>query len=517
MIIKLYKSIAEKNRVDKTSYITELITLNGYLRDGCSIVSPSILIQQNAIVTDDLVVDDDSQYVIDDDNVNVVIDELTEALFTANYVYIPEFNRYYFVKDITSVVSGLWRIDMECDVLMSYKANIYACEGFIERNEFTFDNLVSDNRRTFKDSSVAYDFVKTVSGTPPFIINSPRYVLTCNSSLPGSSSGGVPTGYKTFRSNSKFVLTVDELKRLLDKINSSGFTSAIQYLFTNAPMEAIVSLTVYPLTIPPTGSNTHLYIGSFDTEIYALNINGGSDNYIVNMPVIDFYDESIDAFGVLGSHWWDYNDDVQLYIPFAGFVSVRPYEVYGKYVHISYDVDFDTGNAVVTIRANNSSTDNTSGIIRVLNAQIGITIPLSSTNFQDQLRNILQFGLSATTTVLGATSGNPVMASAGIVSSAGQLAIGGLQEHITMGSYAGSNYGAVHNPLTAYAHITRRVPTDTDAHVAHQYGLPLHQYKTIGDLTGMTVVSDVHLEGFETATSTELDSIEGLLSAGIIL
>lgn len=41
-----------------------------------------------------------------------------------NYAYIPEFGRYYFIDDIISVRTGLWRISMKVDVLESFKNEI---------------------------------------------------------------------------------------------------------------------------------------------------------------------------------------------------------------------------------------------------------------------------------------------------------------------------------------------------------------------------------------------------------
>lgn len=38
-----------------------------------------------------------------------------------NYVYIPDFGRYYFITDIEIKNNGLFRISLKEDVLMSYK------------------------------------------------------------------------------------------------------------------------------------------------------------------------------------------------------------------------------------------------------------------------------------------------------------------------------------------------------------------------------------------------------------
>lgn len=50
----------------------------------------------------------------------------------------------------------------------------------------------------------------------------------------------------------------------------------------------------------------------------------------------------------------------------------------------------------------------------------------------------------------------------------------------------------------------------------HYYGYPCNMTCNLGSLSGFTVVSDCHLDGFR-CTKTELDEIEALLKEGVIL
>ena len=65
-----------------------------------------------------------------------------------NYCYIKELGRYYFVKDIDLLGNGLFKINCEIDVLMSYKEDIinsdfYSKDGVlvITNNEIDFNSL----------------------------------------------------------------------------------------------------------------------------------------------------------------------------------------------------------------------------------------------------------------------------------------------------------------------------------------------------------------------------------------
>ena len=102
-------------------------------------------------------------YVKDDNQVYVVYNGIkikwdnfiNNYVLSANYVYIPDFNRYYFINDITSVRQNLWRLSLHVDVLMSYKKEIKNTKAFISRNEFIYnDKLVDD----FRD----YEYIKDI-------------------------------------------------------------------------------------------------------------------------------------------------------------------------------------------------------------------------------------------------------------------------------------------------------------------------------------------------------------------
>lgn len=116
--ILLYKNSAEPHRVDKTNYLESVGTLFGVLREEFSITSGSITISADII--------------------------------NFNYIYIPIFNRYYFVTEVTSLQYGLWDISIEVDVLMTYKDALYQCIAFIDRNEFAESSDIIDEKRVIE-------------------------------------------------------------------------------------------------------------------------------------------------------------------------------------------------------------------------------------------------------------------------------------------------------------------------------------------------------------------------------
>lgn len=91
MNIILYVNNSEKNKIGKT--LTNDFSLSGTLRDVTNIINPVILIEISEI----------GNY---------------------NYCYINNFNRYYFITDITVIRTGLFAISLMVDVLESFKSDI---------------------------------------------------------------------------------------------------------------------------------------------------------------------------------------------------------------------------------------------------------------------------------------------------------------------------------------------------------------------------------------------------------
>ena len=112
--INLYQNSAEVNRVDKGQFLVGVGTLSGALREECSMLTPSIVYQSSDVPT-------------------------------FNYVYIPIFNRYYYVTSLSSVSKNVWRMELNCDVLMTYKEQIFLLQGVIGRQEIDFNPLLVDN------------------------------------------------------------------------------------------------------------------------------------------------------------------------------------------------------------------------------------------------------------------------------------------------------------------------------------------------------------------------------------
>ena len=84
---------------------------------------------------------------------------------TFNYVYLQKFNRYYYVTNITVSPNKIYRIDLDCDVLMSFKDDILKSKGYVSvttdanpmYNGTQYGSLVNKQVNTYSSDVVLPD------------------------------------------------------------------------------------------------------------------------------------------------------------------------------------------------------------------------------------------------------------------------------------------------------------------------------------------------------------------------
>ena len=74
----------------------------------------------------------------------ITINSNDSGITSYNYMYISEFNRYYFIDDIVSVNNNKWEISAHVDVLETYKTDILANTAVIKRQTSLYNTYLND-------------------------------------------------------------------------------------------------------------------------------------------------------------------------------------------------------------------------------------------------------------------------------------------------------------------------------------------------------------------------------------
>ena len=115
MTLTIYENTSDERKLDKN--ITQIATYEGYMRDESSITNPTVFIEGVFNINN---------------NIN------------ANYMFLPDYRRYYYITDIIQKRANLVEIHARVDVLMSFKNEISNCSGIIRRSQNVYNAYLDD-------------------------------------------------------------------------------------------------------------------------------------------------------------------------------------------------------------------------------------------------------------------------------------------------------------------------------------------------------------------------------------
>lgn len=103
----------------------------------------------------------------------VILLEYEGNLSAYNYCYISDFQRYYYIIDITSVRNNLWAIKCHVDVLMSFKSSILSSIAILDESSITGANKYLANdvwRALSKDKTHIIPFSSGLNSSGQYIL-----------------------------------------------------------------------------------------------------------------------------------------------------------------------------------------------------------------------------------------------------------------------------------------------------------------------------------------------------------
>ena len=392
----MYQSSAEKVVLNKESYLSNKIDLKGYLRDDCDILNPVIEIEK-AYYAKVWYSNKTEQDIISVDKNKIPIH---------NYIYIPQFNRYYFVDNIISTAGSMWRFELSVDVLMSFKSDILNLRGIVKRSTVATRNNIKDEAAiipaNYTVSKVASEVQSPIMKdyTPGNILQNltSKYIwciLTASTKMTFYAELFSDSFYYDYpedivvkrtsawqssvhMSNAKFLMQY--AGGSVEGPQELGIDYMIQDIMTNADqVGAVISLMMYPFNLADEPffqniksgmdseylvSNTFSYsMGirvdpDFPDTIGNLKFNIGSatDPKYNGAPIANTFNNKI-LIGRFDFRDYDVGDWTKqkpytkfyIYIPFLGYRELDYSKIAGKYVELYFVMNWDDGSANVMV------------------------------------------------------------------------------------------------------------------------------------------------------------------------
>ena len=468
-----------------------------------------------------------------------------EKLANYTYAYIPNFGRYYFIKDIR-YCNRVWEIDLEVDVLATYKAEITGSTKYVLRSQTQQDiSLVDDVRLKRHHVSTAMRTATcnwiTING------NVSRYGCY----VVGVVGVGGETGTVTH-----YVMDANKIVDFLNQVfnienydvnvtDSEILTPQLVKAFMN-PSQYIVSIMWFPLLPPSTAAGEEIVLGWWRTHIVAPRISD---------PVAQYQNVQINGTthpqsGGDKSHYLNSAPYTtrSLFLPCFGEIPVDTERGSNLQFQIACMVDYITGEAQVDVRSAGNDSTETAAMIARVNGQVGVPLPVAQTI---QNGGGMLSALSARMQGDVGAAGGIMQAVGGIGSTIGGLAqgsagtagagIGGLGAGITN---AGSSL--ISASMAQLQGIAANIPTchsagafgsfieskkkqdsldssiilsETFVKVSEaapaEAGLPLAQNKALSSLTGYVLLANgtINMKG----SKSEKDAVEAYLTTGFYI
>ena len=114
MVIKLLKCNDDKRKLTKT-FTERKVYDNANLKENTSVFEPTFIIRT--------------------------------TILNFNYVFCDDWNKYYFVTNITKTMGGLIEISCREDVLATYSNELKKRSGYVVRQEFQNSKYIIDNKK----------------------------------------------------------------------------------------------------------------------------------------------------------------------------------------------------------------------------------------------------------------------------------------------------------------------------------------------------------------------------------
>lgn len=125
----------------------------------CSSISEIVAINKDVSIIDD--VSATIKGALSVENPVLILQYKSDIQSKVNYVYIPEYNRYYFVTDIINLTGGRYELHCKVDVLMSFKDYILNLSCIVDKQSS------KDNANMYLDDG-------------SFVVQSKEFVDTIN-------------------------------------------------------------------------------------------------------------------------------------------------------------------------------------------------------------------------------------------------------------------------------------------------------------------------------------------------
>ncbi len=313
----------------------------------------------------------------------------TGAIPLFNYAYIPDFQRYYFIDDI-SWSQGIWTLTMHVDVLASFRDDIMNSRQYVIRSASQSNAYIPDTAyQTYIDHQGSYIEEVLTNNVQVYNSSSSAWVTTSNYFNRTISNGCVAVGVVSGSANgvTHYVMPMNTFREFLQKafvIHPSDMTDVstgtgnalydpIQYItycrwFPSMPLSGNLGSMVRIIQI---GSEPVEWI-NVDTFCYRMEATEGKgiEKYRFNID-LPLHPDAVNYPYTRLSPFSEYGLNFQ---PFGNIPLDTTKLMDASRLTVQWNVDYCTGQCILEVRSNAAH----KGLIYTETTDFGVPMPIST-------------------------------------------------------------------------------------------------------------------------------------------
>lgn len=442
-----------KKRLKSTKQPTGGTTLEIKLKDGVSLLSPVFIL----------------------DSVNY------------NINYCKWNNRYYFVDNVVPIANTLAEYHCTLDELATYKADIAAYNGFVERSASNIDALVNDPMISQKQEIISMHSAATVfEDNLYYEPDNGAYFLR----IINNQSSSI-TGISTYVISAANFASIMQDIFTLTSYDSEEFLTGLYKDITKAlfnPGQYLVDCYWLPVYAGVMTTTKPLVAGFYnlDQEFLVADKVGHTFNIDIEIPT-NYYTD----FRAYNSRW----TNLTIWVPGIGQFDIDPINLSNDAtLSLILAVDYTTGDVVAQLVRNDTHI---------------ITTKYGSWKVPIQIGN----GGSVVNNVAGGLISTASSAALGNVLGVASGAAGTISNMLTPPAHAVGSVGSRQQFIAEFANIQTTLTNYGSTEVGQvENGKPLYKNVVIGTLSGYVKCANASVP--IAADASEIDAVNSALNSG---
>ena len=415
---------------------------------------------------------------------------------TANYIYVSEWGRYYFVTNVTYISYTTKSFSCEVDVLASFKSQIGSTVAHIAYSSTGYDKYIVDSRIATKPTFAYFDRQTASSG----LSSQGVYILSV---INGQSNG--ETGCITY-----YYIDYSYLDNLMTDLLDNTIWSQIKAMLDN-PMDSVVNLIWVPLPYTALVSNVNIEATATQVELMGETLPN-TYGFKVKDPISVLSSVSLQ----IPFRYQDYRDgqpytNLSIYLPGLGLTDLNANDfIESTNVSIYTYVDFAHGDLTYWIYNDDGV------VVKTCMFHCGVTVPIAhvSVNASGGVASIGGTVGGIATMFAGLFTGNIPMAMGGAGAGALASANSVLQFNTRSTSLQGSDVGRSAYENVIFSLVESVVDTEDpdDANYIATWGRPVGVTHAISNHSGYVQSDNASVTNIGTAL--EKDRVNQYLNTG---